>query len=307
MSFLSGWHLNLKKKKWSGGDIRSLTFRHIGSLRGGSWTVCVRRDKETGGPVLFYELQEHEDYGKMSSAVPESFMNELAELCNRNRVSSWDGFSGSNPRVRDGYGFSFRLEDINGNEVSASGTNRFPSTYRAFRDAFEERTKVYREALLRDAREQKRARGVSGRLTSALAVFRQKGTAGSGYRFVHLLMQNDGTVRVSWEAKNAYRTDEEPVPAGLNDVFPASEVPMDEIGSLILRHGLVSWCDHEGHTADPNNAEWFQIAFRFEKGDISAHGTLLPDGYEGFRSGFLDLLEPLVARLAEQKGSENNP
>ena len=301
MGLLNRWQL--KNRKWSGKDIRSLTFRYIGSVRGGSWTVSVRRDGDAGSPVLTYETQHHEDYSRMSAAVPESFMDSLADLCSRNRVGSWDGFSGSDRRMRDGYGFSFRLEDTNGKEVSASGTNKFPATYRPFRDGFEKLTKDCREELLREAREQKRKRGVSGPLTSAMAVFSQKGDAGNGYRFLHLYWQDDGNVRVKWEAKNAYRPEEKPVPADLYETVPASEVPMDEIRALILRHGLTAWCDHEGHAPDPNNAEWFQISFLFENGDISAHGTLLPDGFESFRNDFLTLAEPFAARLAENKAS----
>ena len=59
---------------------------------------------------------------------------ELEALLERNGVREWDGFKGR-PRmdVLDGEGFSFSLAFRDGTKVTASGENKFPEGYSAFR------------------------------------------------------------------------------------------------------------------------------------------------------------------------------
>ena len=61
--------------------------------------------------------------------------------------------------------------------------------------------------------------------------------------------------------------------------------------------------DYHKTAEDYNNAEWFQLGFSFEKGYISAMGSLPPDGnYDAFRHDILKLLAKKIKRLVE-KGS----
>ena len=50
-------------------------------------------------------------------------------------VASWDGFTGSDPHVLDGYSFSFEATLSDGTTISASGSNASPQGYPAFKTA----------------------------------------------------------------------------------------------------------------------------------------------------------------------------
>ena len=66
---------------------------------------------------------------KEPTAIDAALMDELADLVARNGMADWDGFSGSDPNVLDGEGFTLRVEFADGGKVYASGENHFPRGY----------------------------------------------------------------------------------------------------------------------------------------------------------------------------------
>ena len=59
---------------------------------------------------------------------------KLAEICNRYKVTKWDGFHKSNRLVLDGNSFGLVIEAQDGVKVEAQGYMRYPNGYRMFRD-----------------------------------------------------------------------------------------------------------------------------------------------------------------------------
>ncbi len=59
----------------------------------------------------------------------------LTELIGRYDLLSWDGFSGNNPHLLDGEGFSLEIRFTDGTAVAASGENAFPAGWREARDS----------------------------------------------------------------------------------------------------------------------------------------------------------------------------
>ena len=61
-------------------------------------------------------------------------LEKLQKLAGGCGIEDWDGFSGYNSDVLDGTSFSFRAKLTDGRVIHASGTNSFPTHFRAFCD-----------------------------------------------------------------------------------------------------------------------------------------------------------------------------
>ena len=113
--------------------LSALEFRVSGMVIGEDIRLYERMDRE--GPVLVL----NRTVGHSAENIREAVLNaaqaaELEALLEKNAVRSWNGFKGR-PRmdVLDGEGFSFSLSFRDGTKVTASGENKFPEGYRAFR------------------------------------------------------------------------------------------------------------------------------------------------------------------------------
>lgn len=79
--------------------------------------------------------EDREMLGELDGDI--ELYDQVVNLFDEAKVRKWDGFTGSNPNVLDGYGFSFEAELTNGKIISASGTNKFPEGYYTFTDGME--------------------------------------------------------------------------------------------------------------------------------------------------------------------------
>lgn len=68
----------------------------------------------------------------------ETLYQKVARLAAKYDLISWDGFSGSDPNVLDGYSFSFDATLADGKTISASGSNKYPDGYRGFTTEMDE-------------------------------------------------------------------------------------------------------------------------------------------------------------------------
>ncbi len=75
----------------------------------------------------------------------ETLYQQVARMAAKYDLISWDGFSGSDPNVLDGYSFSFDATLADGKTISANGSNKFPDGYHGFwmeMDALLSRTEI---------------------------------------------------------------------------------------------------------------------------------------------------------------------
>ena len=114
--------------------LKSLRFSEGGMSLDSHITYHVRTRREAGRDVFHLMYKR----GHQVSGCPMSNddVAALEALLARLEVSRWNGFKGNARGVLDGTGFGFSLAYTDGREVSARGSNRFPSGYREARDAF---------------------------------------------------------------------------------------------------------------------------------------------------------------------------
>lgn len=115
--------------------LKSLSFRVSGMIIGEDICLYERMDKD--GPVLVLNRTVGYPSANREEAVLDAEqLTALEALLKKHDVRSWNGFKGR-PRmdVLDGEGFDFSLSCRDGKKIRASGENKFPSGYRAFRIA----------------------------------------------------------------------------------------------------------------------------------------------------------------------------
>ncbi len=120
----------------------AMDFNYIKLTESGSMatvTVYYAEKTDTGVHLEYYEAWSHWD-NEAGTSVEDKYMireldggedlyNEIAQLAGAAGVPSWDGFSGSDPNVMDGYGFNLEAELPDGSSIYASGSNKFPDGY----------------------------------------------------------------------------------------------------------------------------------------------------------------------------------
>ena len=104
-------------------------------------TAYTAEKTENGVHLEYYDFtyywdDELEDTAEAKTMIhefdgDEAVYEQIAETLASADVVSWDGFSGSNPDVLDGYGFNFDAELSDGRTIYASGSNSFPDGYYA--------------------------------------------------------------------------------------------------------------------------------------------------------------------------------
>lgn len=80
-----------------------------------------------GSVQVRYDL--HCGWEQYTLQAQEELLVQLEEIAERHGLIGWNGFSGSNPFMQDGYGFSLEIRLADGTEISAHGDNAFPGGY----------------------------------------------------------------------------------------------------------------------------------------------------------------------------------
>ena len=119
-----------KKAKDNESGILSFRYGYCGSVGGGSYSYEVK-EKE-GKLVFIYESMDHREFGDMEMECSRDILDKLYDLYKNLRIAEWNGFSKSNPDVLDGDGFSLNIQFVDGERLSASGSNSCPERYGSF-------------------------------------------------------------------------------------------------------------------------------------------------------------------------------
>ena len=283
--------------------IKHFEYRYRGSIGGDSFSIEVNRATDTTPATITLDYMQHRDYGKLSSSVNEAFIDSIEALCEKYDIQKWDGFNETNHEVLDGSGFSLYVKYESGKSVNAYGNNSFPAGYRKFRSDLDELIKPEKERLFEEARQKKIEQGVEGKLKHMMINFIQHGN--SGYDRYEIMISEPQSDRSNINVT---------VSSGNGDFFPKGhhiyygtatneEIGWDKFEALIKKYKIVTWMDYHKTAEDYSNAEWFQLGLSFEKGYISAMGSLPPDSnYDAFRHDILKLLAEMINKLVE-KGS----
>ena len=113
--------------------LKNLHFSESGMSYDSHITYHVRTRREAGRDV--FHLMHKRGPDVRGCPMSDEDVAALEALLVRLEVSRWNGFSGNAPGVLDGTDFGLSFAYTDGREVSARGSNRFPSGYREARDA----------------------------------------------------------------------------------------------------------------------------------------------------------------------------
>ena len=119
-------------------DFQSIRISESGSM---AYSTVYYAEKTADGVRLEYYMgsyywdgnDQKEDKQMIHQIDGDVVLYEhVAELAGKYNLASWDGFSGSDPNVLDGYGFTLEAVLADGTTIFASGSNKFPEGYRGF-------------------------------------------------------------------------------------------------------------------------------------------------------------------------------
>lgn len=257
--------------------MRSFSYSYIGTIGGGSFTWTVRREDD--GSVRFVLLDPlRDEYDKISDTVPVSLMDSIEALCRKYEVYRWDGYDKTARGVCDGRGFSMDIRYQDGQRVEVYGMNSSPMNFYKFEDELYQLCTPYRDQMLAIGRQRMIEKGVQGPLRCILASIIMRAEGMKYYVLIRRedMIENNVEVRINDESFYGHMDD--------------AQIGWADFEKLFKKHHLVQWMEFEGTAENPNEAEWFQIAFSYEQGHISAHGSAHPEGYEVFRKDFIRLL-----------------
>ena len=275
--------------------ITRFTYHFDGTIGRNSHTYKVQI--ADGKATISIEDMRHSDYGEMVDTVGEDFIQALENLCSKHHVKRYNGFKGHDRHVCDGAGFSLSIRYGDGKSVEASGMNDFPWGYKDFYADLHSLFEPYYNRMCEAALQQKKAKGVNGKLTFMLMSFIQRGEAG---RDVYKILISRTGIRQPNIEVNIRSVSGEFFPKGeyhhYTDLSDEA-VNWDQFEALVKKYDLVQWMDFQQTAEDPNNAEWFQLAFSFEDGRINASGTAHPEHYDAFRREFLALLKTTLSAI----------
>lgn len=284
-------------------DIQSFRYSYDGTIGGNNFSYELRTSDE--GYTFIYASMEHPDYGEMSADVPSDLAVELKAAYSDCRVFEWDGFHKYVTNVCDGSGFSIWFSFLDGNSMSASGTNCEPARYYEFETRMKMLFSPYVARLLSEGRQRRIETGVSGKLVSIYAHFLQQGTSGHDDYEIRIDRETskDKNVSIRWKSdSNEY------FPTGSHQYelhIPDADAGFSKIEDLIREYRVIEWYDHNKADPDYNNREWFQIGFHFENGSIRAMGTAYPEHYSEVRHELLTVCATVVhdALAQREKGA----
>ncbi|MBP5780657.1 MAG: hypothetical protein J6X34_05420 [Clostridia bacterium] len=274
------------------------SYSYNGSIGGNSYTYKI--DARTRPVRMKLEHMLYPEYGEPEGEVGDDFLKLLEGLCRRCGIASWNGFNKYNKYVCDGSGFSLSIQYADGKVLTAHGSNSFPKGYREFKNALDALFDPEVEKIHGRERQKIIDRGLEGALDSMLVTFIQKGRSGSD-RYEALITKK-GVRSNNFDVK-IKSVSGEFLPAGEYRIYKEVEdedIDFPAFEEIVRRHGLIRWFNYDKAAEDYNNSEWFQLSLGFEKEYLNAHGTEHPEGYDGFRKEFLELLVKTALKVAEK-------
>ena len=278
------------------------SYSYNGSIGGDSYTFRVKK-QEDGTALLTYDAMQYDSYGDMEMPVETNLLAALEDLYHKHHICQWEGFSKSNEYVLDGSGFSLRLAFQDGKSMSASGSNTWPDGYRDFIADLNTLIEPYLEAARQEARKKILERGMEGDLNCVLALYIQKGDAGSDRYDILLRSQSIYDPNIDVEILSESGDFIEPGKYRWYGSLPDEEVCFKQIQELIDKYDILQWYNFEGDAEDPNNTEWFQVSFSYKEDAINACGSIHPEHYEEFRKELLTCIIEML-KTAEQNHPE---
>ena len=283
--------------------IKSFSYNYDGTIGGNSFSWKVTR--EENGTVLFRQSDHiRRGYENLSDTLPAAFMDSLEAICSKHKIHRWDGYREYNRYIQDGDGFTLSVSYEDGRTVDAHGMNKYPNGFRDFRDDLYELCNPVRDHLWEMARERKREKGVDGNLRGMLFSFcgRKKVVDYTYHAFIRHddLTDNNVDIEIKHSDGSLFPEGDYRFYCRVTD----DKIHWDRFGELIKKHRLARWCDFEGRDSENKEAEWFQVSFNFDEGEINALGTAHPEDYEAFRNDFLQLFAETFGFLFEKGQNE---
>ena len=238
-----------------------------------------------------YDVFEKYDVKKEDGSDAQKILKELAKVCAKYDVSSWDGFDESQDML-DGEGFSLKIEYAGGKVINARGDNAFPADYFDFVNAVREVFAPLENAKKDEERQAAIEKGINGKVTSVMFTFVQRGT--SGHDSYEIVVGDRDELRFNFDVQVDSKSGEffpegeyKKVTSVSNDV-----IGLDKLQQMIEKYDLIQWYGYEETAADPDNEEYFFAEISFDDGlVIDACGTKHPKNYDKFRKEFLTWLK----------------
>ena len=106
-------------------DIVSFKY-YYGSGEGSiyEYTLSLKEDK-----VVFTAKGYNDVNLNIEKEIDKSYLKELANIINENKIYEWNGFNKHNKDVLDGYGFYLEVNYENGEVIKANGYMEYPKNY----------------------------------------------------------------------------------------------------------------------------------------------------------------------------------
>lgn len=268
-------------------DIAEFEYRYIGSIGANSHRYHVKFDE----PAIFTLEGMQYPFGEVSMEVDANTAAQIAALYKKHNLRKWNGYDRTARHVLDGDGFTLKIKFRDGKQLHAHGSNAFPKGYREFRDEMREIFKPLVAQIVERENRKIIERGVSGKITSVLANFIQRGNSGRDeYKIFVLspdLREKNCDVHIVSDSGTYFEEGKLDLYVTLTDT-PAF---FEKVDALIKKYDIMQWYGWEKAAEDYNNEEWFQVSFSYEGGNISAHGTLHPENYDAFREELIRLIK----------------
>ena len=281
--------------------IAFFSYSYGGSIGGNSWTVAVERQDDAANTVT-YNAMEYGDLGDLQMAAGSELTEELERIYSEHKLYRWEGFSKSDTGVLDGSGFSLFITFNDGKSMSASGENAWPDGYNEFTNDLGSTLAPYLSEMVEKAQQEKIDAGVSGSLNTLMLNFMQHGDSGSDKYEVLIIRPHGSGSRKSFDVQIYSESGDFIEPGKYNYYYdlPEDELALEEFAALFEKYNLIRWYGWDETAENYNDAEWFQLAFSFENGEMQAMGTAHPENYDAFRQEALQLLVKTI-RDAEAK------
>ena len=191
----------------------------------------------------------------------------------------------------DGDGFSMTYYFSDGNNCSAHGSNAYPEGYGIFKGSVDGLFRPLVEKLKEDARAAVIEKGITGKASSAMVNFMQRGDSGSDkYEFYMYKTDrkdsNNFDLQILSDSGEFIEEGKYSIYGHLN----GEDFDLSWLDELVEKYELIKWYDYDETAEDYNNEEWFQISIGFDGDEplnISAMGTKHPENYDAFREEFI--------------------
>ena len=108
-------------------DIISFTYEY-GSYNNGYYKYTIFVSVEEN--MVMFTAEGHNGVNlNINKEIDSSYLNQLSDIINDNKIYEWDGFHKSEDDVMDGYSFKLNIGYKNGETIDASGYMKYPDNY----------------------------------------------------------------------------------------------------------------------------------------------------------------------------------